>query len=151
VLVTRHTPLKDVPGKISARRVEGVIRLDRPGIAALFGIRRPRIVVCGLNPHAGEKEDRRGGAPAYEPGVRAARKGTDAASRARFTGRAFLRCYEGRYDAEVCMYMTRASSRSNDLPRARRERHAGLPFVRPPPTTAPPTISRRALSRTRAP
>jgi len=71
-----------------------------------FGIRRPRIVVCGLNPHAGEKGTIGGEELRHiEPGVRAARKGTDARIAGPLSPDAlFYDAYEGRYDAEVCMY-----------------------------------------------
>src|SRR3989338_7746090 len=53
VLVTRHTAIKNVPDKISRNRVEEAILLTDRELRCSFGIRRPRIVVCGLNPHAG--------------------------------------------------------------------------------------------------
>lgn len=51
--VTAHIPLRDVPGRISNGRVLAVLRQTRNGLVEL-GILRPRIVVAGLNPHAGE-------------------------------------------------------------------------------------------------
>jgi 4-hydroxythreonine-4-phosphate dehydrogenase len=53
-LVTTHLPLRDVPDAISHERVEKVIRIVLDEMTSRFGIKNPRITVCGLNPHAGE-------------------------------------------------------------------------------------------------
>ncbi len=52
-LVTCHTGLRDVPGQLSVQRVLDTIELSHKAMIQLRG-RPPRIVVCGLNPHAGE-------------------------------------------------------------------------------------------------
>lgn len=68
VLVTRHVPLAEVPSLLTAQSVLGAARaLDR-ALQAL-GLLRPRLGLCGLNPHAGEDgllgpEERRLLAPA---------------------------------------------------------------------------------------
>ncbi|HEY7807055.1 MAG TPA: 4-hydroxythreonine-4-phosphate dehydrogenase PdxA [Croceibacterium sp.] len=54
VPLTVHVPLAEVPGLLSA---ELIVRRGRIVAAALrgdFGIARPRVAICGLNPHAGE-------------------------------------------------------------------------------------------------
>ncbi|MGI9234471.1 MAG: 4-hydroxythreonine-4-phosphate dehydrogenase PdxA [Woeseiaceae bacterium] len=53
-LVTTHPPLKDVPAKITKMRLAEVIRILDRDLREKFGIDDPQIVVCGLNPHAGE-------------------------------------------------------------------------------------------------
>ena len=53
-LVTTHLPLIDVPKTISSERVTKIVDLVIKEMANKFGIKRPRITVCGLNPHAGE-------------------------------------------------------------------------------------------------
>ncbi|MBK3868752.1 4-hydroxythreonine-4-phosphate dehydrogenase PdxA [Pseudomonas stutzeri] len=53
-LVTTHLPLKDVAAAITAERLERVTRILHADLKNKFGIARPRILVCGLNPHAGE-------------------------------------------------------------------------------------------------
>lgn len=53
-LVTTHLPLKDVAAAISAERLQRVTRILHADLRDKFGIARPRILVCGLNPHAGE-------------------------------------------------------------------------------------------------
>ena len=136
VLVTRHTPLKDVPRKITAQKVKETILLTDLELRKSFGIKRPRVVVCGLNPHAGEQ----GNIGLEEvkkitPAVRSAQKKTNA----RITGplspdALFHDAYQGRYDAQICMYhdqgliplkmISRGSGVNVTL---------GLPFVRTSP------------------
>ena len=53
VLLTIHTALRCVPDMITRDLVLRKIRLTNRFIP-YFGIDRPRIAVCGLNPHAGE-------------------------------------------------------------------------------------------------
>ena len=54
VLVTRHVALKEIPDLITAAKVLSVIGTAAAFIRDHFHIKRPRIAVCGLNPHAGE-------------------------------------------------------------------------------------------------
>ncbi|MFH0753783.1 MAG: 4-hydroxythreonine-4-phosphate dehydrogenase PdxA, partial [Candidatus Omnitrophota bacterium] len=54
VLVTRHVPLKDVPGLVTSSKIVSVVNATTAFVAAHFGIKDPRVAVCGLNPHAGE-------------------------------------------------------------------------------------------------
>lgn len=54
-LVTIHIPLKDVPTKASALEVAKCIRVTHDSLRNRFGLLRPHIKVCGLNPHAGEQ------------------------------------------------------------------------------------------------
>ncbi|WP_435627835.1 4-hydroxythreonine-4-phosphate dehydrogenase PdxA [Candidatus Ferrigenium straubiae] len=53
-LATTHLPLKDVPAAITAPLLENVLRIIRRDLQSRFGIAQPRILVAGLNPHAGE-------------------------------------------------------------------------------------------------
>jgi 4-hydroxythreonine-4-phosphate dehydrogenase len=53
-LATTHLPLKEVPGAITAPLLESVLRILRRDLQTRFGIAHPRILVAGLNPHAGE-------------------------------------------------------------------------------------------------
>ena len=53
-LATTHLPIKDVSSAITSPHLEGVIRILHGDLRARFGIANPRILVCGLNPHAGE-------------------------------------------------------------------------------------------------
>ena len=54
VLLTTHIPLSKVPSQISERKIVEVVEIVHRELIAKFGIRSPRIQVCGLNPHAGE-------------------------------------------------------------------------------------------------
>ncbi len=53
-LVTTHLPLRDVADAITPERLERVTRILHADLVNKFGIAAPRILVCGLNPHAGE-------------------------------------------------------------------------------------------------
>ena len=53
-LASTHMPLSAVPGYITRDRLRQVIEILDSDLRDKFGIRHPEIVVCGLNPHAGE-------------------------------------------------------------------------------------------------
>lgn len=53
-LVTTHLPLKDVSAAITPARLSQVSRILDQDLRKFFGLARPRILVAGLNPHAGE-------------------------------------------------------------------------------------------------
>jgi 4-hydroxythreonine-4-phosphate dehydrogenase len=53
-LATTHLPLAKVSTAITARRLEAVLRILDEDLRTKFALRRPRILVLGLNPHAGE-------------------------------------------------------------------------------------------------
>jgi 4-hydroxythreonine-4-phosphate dehydrogenase len=103
-LVTTHAPLRDVANLITARKIIEVIELSDQ-ICRRFGVRRPRIAVAGLNPHAGEggllgDEERRIIAPAVK---RAARRGM-VVSGPHSADTLFYRAAHGEFDAVVAMY-----------------------------------------------
>jgi 4-hydroxythreonine-4-phosphate dehydrogenase len=53
-LATTHLPLADVPRAITRDSLERTLLVLDRGLRDDFGIAAPRILVCGLNPHAGE-------------------------------------------------------------------------------------------------
>ena len=53
-LVTTHLALREVPDAITAPLLESVVRIVQRDLQRRFGIQNPRILVAGLNPHAGE-------------------------------------------------------------------------------------------------
>jgi 4-hydroxythreonine-4-phosphate dehydrogenase len=53
-LATTHLPLKDVPAAITRPQLETTLRILHADLVEKFRIARPRILVAGLNPHAGE-------------------------------------------------------------------------------------------------
>jgi 4-hydroxythreonine-4-phosphate dehydrogenase len=54
VPVTIHLPLREVVGRLSTDLIVQTGRIVAHDLIARFGIARPRLVVAGLNPHAGE-------------------------------------------------------------------------------------------------
>ncbi len=136
VLVTRHTPLKEVSRFISKKRVEETARLTDLELRRSFGIKKPRLAVCGLNPHAGE-EGNIGTEEIREivPAVWALRKSLPG----RITGPLppdvlFHYAYKGRYDAEICMYHDQGLIPLKMISRgAGVNVTLGLPFIRTSP------------------
>jgi len=53
-LATTHLPLVDVSAAITQDKLEQTILILNKELTSRFGIENPRILVCGLNPHAGE-------------------------------------------------------------------------------------------------
>ncbi|TFW23432.1 4-hydroxythreonine-4-phosphate dehydrogenase PdxA [Duganella callida] len=53
-LATTHLPLKDVSAAITVDSLARVLDILHHDLKTKFGIAAPRILVCGLNPHAGE-------------------------------------------------------------------------------------------------
>jgi 4-hydroxythreonine-4-phosphate dehydrogenase len=70
-LATTHLPLRAVSDAITASLLDTTLAIISSDVRRLWGISRPRIAVCGLNPHAGESghlgiEDRDVIAPAVQ-------------------------------------------------------------------------------------
>ena len=53
-LVTTHLPLAAVPAAITPQALEETLRILHADLVQHFGLESPRILVAGLNPHAGE-------------------------------------------------------------------------------------------------
>jgi 4-hydroxythreonine-4-phosphate dehydrogenase len=53
-LATTHLPLAAVPRALSAPHLDAVLRVLDADLRRRFGLATPHILVCGLNPHAGE-------------------------------------------------------------------------------------------------
>ena len=53
-LATTHLPLREVADAITAAGLAETLRILHAGLRRDFGLARPRILVAGLNPHAGE-------------------------------------------------------------------------------------------------
>jgi 4-hydroxythreonine-4-phosphate dehydrogenase len=54
VLVTTHVPFRDVPALLTRERVIRTGETTVRGLRDWWGIERPRLAVCAVNPHAGE-------------------------------------------------------------------------------------------------
>lgn len=53
-LATTHLPLRDVADAITPANLNRTIEILHNDLVRQFGIAQPRILICGLNPHAGE-------------------------------------------------------------------------------------------------
>lgn len=53
-LASTHLPLREVPDYITRDRLRDVLQVLFADLHSKFGIASPEVVVCGLNPHAGE-------------------------------------------------------------------------------------------------
>jgi 4-hydroxythreonine-4-phosphate dehydrogenase len=53
-LATTHLPLKDVSAALTVDGIVETLSIIDRDLKALFGLQKPRILVTGLNPHAGE-------------------------------------------------------------------------------------------------
>ncbi len=53
-LATTHVPLRQVADLITAHRLKQIIGITYNSLRIQFNIEQPRILICGLNPHAGE-------------------------------------------------------------------------------------------------
>lgn len=53
-LASTHLPLREVPDFITKDRLTRVLQILHDDLKSKFGIDVPEIIVCGLNPHAGE-------------------------------------------------------------------------------------------------
>ena len=104
-LATIHLPLMAVRDVLTLGRVLEPIELGHQACREYFGIERPRIAVCGLNPHAsegglfGDDEYR-----VIEPAVKRARDLGIMASGPFPADTIFNAAVEGRYDLVVAMY-----------------------------------------------
>ncbi len=79
-LATTHLPLSAVSSSLKTETLGRILDVIDADLRARFGFARPRILVCGLNPHAGESGHLgREEIETIEPAVRAARaRGIDA-------------------------------------------------------------------------
>jgi 4-hydroxythreonine-4-phosphate dehydrogenase len=55
VLATTHIPLRDVAAALTHDRIVEIATTTRRALTEWFGIDRPRIALCALNPHAGDR------------------------------------------------------------------------------------------------
>jgi len=104
ILVTIHTPLKNVPPLITKDRILKTIRLTKKA-CHMLGIKRPRIAVAGLNPHAGEA-GLFGDEEIIEiiPSIKKAKREGIPVSGPYPPDTVFHKAYVGEFDIIVCMY-----------------------------------------------
>jgi 4-hydroxythreonine-4-phosphate dehydrogenase len=104
-LVTNHLQLAKVPRAVTAGGILATLAVTHAALAREFGIAKPRIAVCAMNPHAGEggafgDEERRIVAPAL---ARARRLGLGA-SGPYPADSVFFRAAAGEFDAVIALY-----------------------------------------------
>ena len=100
VLVTTHVAFRDVPALLTVERVVRTGKVVQRSLREWWGIPRPRIAICALNPHAGESglfgdEEERVLAPAA--------KTLDAAGPLP-ADTVFVRAMRGEFDAVLAPY-----------------------------------------------
>ena len=103
-LVTRHIALKNVARSLTVKKIYEAICLTAHALKKYFGISRPRIGVCALNPHSGEEgimgqEEKR----IIQPAILKAR------SISRIAGplpadSLFYSAFQNKFDAVIAMY-----------------------------------------------
>ncbi len=133
-LVTTHVAIAKLPAKITADLVRFTVVTAARALQHDLGIARPRIVVAGLNPHAGEggmfgdDESQR-----IDPGVALAQREVPEAQivGAMPAESAFRHARDGRYDLVVAMFHDQATIASKlvDFGEAVNVT-LGLPFIR---------------------
>ncbi len=135
VPATIHIPLSDVPRALNKTDLEEVIVITHEGLKTYFQIPHPRIVVAGLNPHAGEngkfgQED----IEIIQPVIKKLQqKGLDI-SGPHSADTLFHKAARERYDAAVAMYHDQAliPIKTIDFDKGV-NLTLGLPFIRTSP------------------
>jgi 4-hydroxythreonine-4-phosphate dehydrogenase len=104
-LATRHVALREVPDRVEPQGIAADLVILDAALRRDFGLVRPRIAVCGLNPHAGEhglfgdEEERR-----IVPGLAIARAaGVDCVGPLP-ADTLFVKLRQGAYAAALAMY-----------------------------------------------
>jgi 4-hydroxythreonine-4-phosphate dehydrogenase len=105
VLMTVHIALTVVAERITESAVLAKIKLTDRHLRAWFGVDKPRIAVCGLNPHAGEEgmfgEEER---ERIVPAIRSAQSENITVSGPYPADTVFNRCKDGEFDVVIAMY-----------------------------------------------
>ncbi|HTN42581.1 MAG TPA: 4-hydroxythreonine-4-phosphate dehydrogenase PdxA [Nitrospiria bacterium] len=135
LLATTHVALRNLPDRLTRECVRTAIRLAHEAARRYFGLRRPRMAVAALNPHAGE-----GGLFGHEeaeiirPVVEQARRQGIPVS-GPFPADSLIRqAFDGKYDILVAMYHDQALIPIKLLGFGRAVNvTVGLPFVRTSP------------------
>lgn len=105
LLATTHLPLADVPRAVTQERLVSQIRLLHAALRSDWGIERPKIGVCALNPHAsdgglfGNEEE-----TVFEPAIRRAMADDIDVFGPLPADTVFSRALDGAFDAVVAPY-----------------------------------------------
>jgi len=104
-LVTNHLALADVPRAVTPALILATLEVAQRALRDDFGLARPRIAVCSLNPHAGDAgafgdEEAR----VVEPALAAARRARIAATGPWPADSVMFRAVAGEFDAVLALY-----------------------------------------------
>ncbi|HZO17436.1 MAG TPA: 4-hydroxythreonine-4-phosphate dehydrogenase PdxA [Gemmatimonadaceae bacterium] len=100
VLATTHLPLRDVPRTLTREAILDAARLTSEALELWFGITRPRVALCALNPHAGD-----GGRFGDEDDTLLAPAAREAGIQGPFPAdTVFVRALRGEFDAVIAPY-----------------------------------------------
>ncbi|MDB4930146.1 MAG: 4-hydroxythreonine-4-phosphate dehydrogenase, partial [Myxococcaceae bacterium] len=118
-LVTTHRPIARLSADITRDAVRETVLITARALRESFGLASPRIVVCGLNPHAGEdgligREEIDAIAPAIDE-ARAALGGGVELVGPMGAESAYRKAKDGRFDAVVAMFHDQATIASKLL------------------------------------
>ena len=105
MFVTTHVAIKHLPSLLTQATIEKGIRLAHMAMTTLFGVKKPRIGIAALNPHAGEQGlfgDEEG--RVILPAARAAQANGILASDPMPADTLFGKAVRGDYDAIVALY-----------------------------------------------
>ena len=132
-LLTRHLPLDRVSRAVTGTLLRTTARLTAGALKDAFQIERPRLAVCGLNPHAGEESARSEERTVMRPVLRSLeRQGLRCDGP--FAADGFFARMANRYDAVICAYHDQGLIPFKMLARdAGCQLSIGLPIVRTSP------------------
>ena len=104
-LATTHLPLRAVADAVTPALLDSTLRILHDDVCRLWGMPRPRIAVCGLNPHAGESghlgtEDR----DVIQPAIARARAAGMLVDGPLPADTVFVPRYLSNYDVVLAMY-----------------------------------------------
>ncbi|MDO8603763.1 MAG: 4-hydroxythreonine-4-phosphate dehydrogenase PdxA [Candidatus Omnitrophota bacterium] len=103
--VTRHVPLKKISNILTQEKIIDAAKLTDFALKKYFGIKKPRIGICALNPHCGE-----GGKIGSEeqdiiiPAIRKIRRFAPGAMGPISGDVIFYKAFHGKFDAVISMY-----------------------------------------------
>lgn len=135
VPVTIHVPMKEVSGLLTKDLILVTIEVTARDLDRYFGIKRPRLAVTGLNPHAGEDGNLgREEIEAIAPAIEAARARGIEVTGPYPADTLFHAAARSTYDAAICMYHDQALVPFKTLAFEKGVNVTlGLPFVRTSP------------------
>ena len=131
-LLTRHVPLRRVASALTPRLLQRTVEVTARTLTRWFNIRRPRLAVCGVNPHAGESSALSEEWTVMRPVLKALRR-RGIRCEGPFAADGFFASLPA-YDAVICAYHDQGLIPFKLLARDRGcQLSAGLPLLRTSP------------------